>query len=148
MRYKIIGRRGVLKEGSLFLIDEGNPLELCFDNLPPGTYELVLYGKDGKLDRRLCQKHEGDTALIEAFRLRAGIWHVELVRIEDGKATDKIVCAPIKIDTLATVSDGLVAFPEIDDLVAKVAELEATVAELYAWMEQVAPTIHTHKITL
>ena len=143
MRYSIIKNRGVLKEGAPFIIDEGKPLELHFDDLPAGDYELVLSDKQYT---KIAQPHKGDTALIDPFRLRAGVWHVELYRLENGKAVEKIICTPLKLDTLSTVARGLIAYPEIEDVLNRLETLERKVEELLDWSTQAAPKIHEHKI--
>ena len=120
MIYSIINNRGVLKEGDLFIINEGKPLEL--------------------------QKHKGETALIDPFRLRPGLWYVELYRLEGDKAVEKIICTPLKLDTLSTVARGLIAYPEIEDVLNRLEALERKVEELLDWSTQVAPKIHEHII--
>lgn len=149
MRYTITKNRGVLCDGTPYVIDENKPLVLEFDGLPAGEYRLVLHkAKVGGLEWELRQKHSGDHAEIEAFRLRTGTWNVELHKIEDKKIVDKIICTPLRVESLSSRTTGMIAYPEIDDVLDRLANIEKQLDTIQDWIGLVAPMIHEHKVIL
>lgn len=143
MRYTIIGRRGVLKECAPFLLDEGNPLSFDFENLPNG-YVLALK-RDRTVEKEIVVKAQNHVE-IDAYRLKAGTYNVELKKVDGGFITDKIICTPISVTALSAMNHGLICYPETDTIINRVAELERMVDNLLAWKDEVAPKIHEHKI--
>lgn len=143
MKYKIIGTRGVLEEGAPFLLNERKALQVVFENLPDGEYLFRLSDRM-KRDVETCLK--GNKAEISSHRLRSGLWYAELLQKVDGVYKAKIICTPIRIESLATATEGYICYPEIDEVLKLQAEYIAKVDELLQWREQVAPLIHEHKI--
>ena len=141
MRYKIIGGRGVSEEGAPFLLDEGKDLELEFENLNIG-YAMRLSDKSG---RTVTRQIQGKQCCIPDYKLSAGLWYLELIRM-DAQNSDKILCTPIRIQSISSVTQGLICYPEIDEILKNVADLAVAVEELKQWREEVAPKIHEHKI--
>lgn len=143
--YKIIGQRGVLQDGTPFVLDEGKPLVLSFD--VSGDWLFVAKKRDATAKKITKEVKNGSVTIVPSA-LAAGTYYVELLKVENDVIVDKIICTPICVDTLATMAKGLIVYPEIDAVVERLAELEKIVAEIEAWKDQVAPLIHKHKVTL
>lgn len=146
MKYNIIDKRGVLDTGTPFILDENKALTLTFENLPDKNFYVVLSQANGV--KRICRKLEGKNFVVKASELCPGIFNVELYIIEGAEAKDKIICTPILIQKITAESKGLIAYPEIDSVLARLAELEKILAELIEWKEEVSPKIHQHEILL
>lgn len=146
MNYTIINKRGVLQDGSPFLLDEKKPLVLSFDGLS-GDYVFTAQKRDA-LTPKVTKKVTDGRVEIAHSTLKAGTYYVELLKVEGDVIVDKIICTPIHVDTLATMAKGLIVYPEIEYVVSRLAQLEETVAEITAWKDEVAPLIHKHKVTL
>lgn len=145
MQYEIIRNRGVLKKGNTFLLNESNPLVIEFNNLD-GTNILVL--KRAKSADKEIVVPFSNIAEIDVSRLRAGVYNVEVKRVENEKVVDVIICNPIVVNTLSGMNGGLIAYPEIDSVMTRLAEVEDALADLLDWQESVKDKIHEHKIIL
>ncbi len=143
MKYKIIGTRGVLEEGAPFLLNEEKSLQVVFENLPEGEYFLKLSDRN---TRKVETRIKGNSAEIQSYRLRPGLWYAELLQKIDGAYRSKIVCTPIRVENLATATEGYICYPEIDEVLKLQAEYIAKVDELLQWRDKVAPLIHKHKV--
>lgn len=143
MKYKIIGTRGVLEEGAPFLLNEETALQVVFENLPDGEYFFRL---SDRTKRTLETRVKGNAVEIQSYRLRPGLWYAELLQKIDGAYKAKIICTPIRVESLATTTEGYICYPEIDEVLKLQAEYIAKVDELLQWRDSVAPLIHEHKV--
>lgn len=144
MQYEIIRNRGVLKDAAPFVIDEGNALSFDFDNLPEGRFLLALERERG-VEKEIvveAKKH----VIIAISKLKPGTYNVELRKQEGTFIVDKIICAPICVTQLSSMNKGLMCYPQIDEVIHRLWELEKEVAVLTDWKNEVEPKIHEHKI--
>ena len=146
MQYEIIKNRGVLKECAPFILDEKKPLIFDFDNLPDGDYMLCLKRQNSG-DREIVVQAKKKTT-VSAAVLKAGIYSVELKKVENDFITDCIICAPLVVNTLASMNKGLIVYPEMDEVINRLCDLERQVAQLTEWVESVKDKIHEHNIRL
>ena len=145
MLYEIIRNRGVLREGNTFLLNESNPFVIEFNNLD-GTNILVL--KRAKSADKEIVVPFSNIAEIAVDRLKAGVYNVEVKRVKNDKVVDVIICNPIVINTLSGMNSGLIAYPDIESIIKRLAEVEDALADLLDWQESVKDKIHEHKVIL
>ena len=147
MNYKIITKnRGVLKDTAPFLLDKKQDLVLSFDNIPEGKFLCAI---DNKNERRVVVDVIGGKAVIPVYKLKIGLWYVELLEInEAGEVINKIVCTPIIISSLASQAKGYFVYPEIESVVNRLVEVEEELERINAWIAENAPKIHTHDILI
>lgn len=143
MKYEIIRNRGVLKDGAPFIISQGKPLMLEFNGIT-GDFLLCLKRTDSA-DKEIVLKGK-EKVTVPLSNIKAGIYNVELKKVEHGLIKDVIVCTPIACHTLATMSTGLMCYPQMDEVIHRLLELEKEVAVLTDWKNEVEPKIHEHKI--
>ena len=144
MQYEIIRNRGVLKEAAPFVIDEGNALSFDFDNLPEGRFLLALKRERG-VEKEIvveAKKH----VIIATSKLKPGTYNVELRKQEGTFIVDKIICAPICVTQLSSMNKGLMCYPQMDEVIHRLWELEKEVAAHAVWIDEVRDKIHEHKI--
>lgn len=139
MNYKIIGSRGVLEEGTPFLMDEGKDLLITFDRSSDGDMIRV---SDGKTKTFVIKTQNGEVT-IPNTKLHCGLWYVEKF---NEAATEKVICQPFVVQSLATKTKGIICYPETDWLMKTVTELLEEVETLTNWKNEVADKIHEHKI--
>lgn len=143
MIYNIIKKRGVLQEGTPFLMDEHNALTLHFNDLSGEWHARLTLNS-----REVIKKLSGNEVSFLSTELLPGTWNLELIKSENGVATDKIICQPIVVQHLGSRTKGYIVYPEIDAIIARLAAIEKRIADIDSWIDQVKDDIHHHEILL
>lgn len=113
--------------GASCVLENGN-LDISFEGyLANAEYNLVLSTRERALGRF---RVSGGTVSVQQTRLKSGIVNAELFEIEADGTVRKFIMRPIIVRSINETARGLVAYPEIDDLLKRVADLETTVEEL------------------
>ena len=126
MKFKIVGSTAQPLEALVFL--ENGALDLEFDGLK--TPNNMLYARvKGKTYETSIRDNK---ARIPRTAMTSGVLFCEIVGYTaEGKATNKVVCAPIQIaSAYSQVEEPLCAYPQINQVLENMAKLTAEAQEL------------------
>ncbi|MDE6605125.1 MAG: hypothetical protein K2K85_03775 [Clostridia bacterium] len=127
MRFKIIGSTAQPIEAQVMFLENG-ALELEFDELK--TPNNILYARvKGKTYETAIRDSK---AKIPRSAMESGVLYCEIVGYTaDGKAANKVVCAPIQIASAhSQVEEPLCAYPQINEVLENMARLTLEAQEL------------------
>lgn len=144
MNYEIINGRGVPINGVPFILEDNNNLTIEVKGLPSGKFTAKI--TNGHLT--YTAKVVNGKAKFTKNVLVCGIWTVELLLIDNGEISTKILCAPITINNLCNAEGGYICYPSADFVLKELEDLKSQLTELIAWKNEVTPLIHEHKVTL
>lgn len=113
--------------GASCILENGN-LEIAFEGyFANAEYNLVI----STMERPLGRFRVANGAVsIPQTRLKSGIINAELFEVSVDGTVQKFIMRPIVIQSINETARGLVAYPEIDDVLKRVSDLEKTVEEL------------------
>lgn len=125
--------------GASCVLENGN-LEIAFEGYFANTeYNLVISTRERPLGRF---RVANGAVSIPQTRLKSGIINAELFEVAADGTVQKFIIRPIVIQSINETARGLVAYPEIDDVLKRVADLESKVEELAkqnaAYVEKIA----------
>lgn len=113
--------------GASCILENGN-LEIAFEGyLANAEYNLVLSTRERPLGRF---RVVNGTVTVQHTRLKSGIINAELFEVTADGTVQKFIIRPIAIQSINETAHGLVAYPEIDDVLKRVFDLESIVEEL------------------
>lgn len=126
-RLNRVNARCVPIGGASCVLENGN-LEIAFEGyFANAEYNLVLSTRERPLGRF---RVVNGAVSIPQTRLKSGIINAELFEVSADGTVCKFIMRPIVIQSINETARGLVAYPEIDDVLKRVADLEAKVEEL------------------
>lgn len=120
MKFKVVGATAQPLEAQVVFLENG-ALELEFEGL--NAPNNVLYARTrGKAYETVIKDGK---ARIPRSQLVSGVLYCEIVgHSADGKATNKIVCAPIEVASAhSQVAEPLCAYPQINEVLENMAKL-------------------------
>lgn len=127
MKFKIIGSTAQPLEAQVVFLENGG-LQLEFDDLKAPNN--LLYARiKGKTYETAIRDSK---AKIPRSAMESGVLYCEIVGYSaDGKAINKVVCAPIQIASAHNqVEEPLCAYPQINEVLENMAKLTREVDEL------------------
>lgn len=127
MKFKIIGSTAQPLGAQVVFLENG-ALELEFDGLK--TPNNIIYARvKGKTYETTIRDNK---AKIPRSAMESGVLYCEIVGYTaDGRATNKVVCAPIQIASAhSQVTEPLCAYPQLNEVLENMAKLTLEVDEL------------------
>ena len=127
MRFKTVGATAQPLEAQVVFLENGG-LQLEFDDLKAPNN--LLYARiKGKTYETAIRDSK---AKIPRSAMESGVLYCEIVGYTaDGKATNKVVCAPIQIASAHNqVEEPLCAYPQINEVLENMARLTLEAQEL------------------
>lgn len=144
MKYIIKDNWGVPVSGAPFILHGNKEFTMEFVDIS-GDYMARISNSSGLSH---VSRVERGKATFKKRILASGVWSVELIKIENGVIIDKILCAPITINSINNAESGYICYPESGYIFNEIDKIKNQLKILTEWKDKVEPLIHEHKITL